>query len=156
MIRLAHILFFIVLVSTAYAEGTATDFCELFFDECVLRFEGQDSLSTFDLAGTTDNVAFTPAVLFPGEDVGIGNLNGVIPQFIESAPSGIMAINVTEFGLSPTQFKPFTIVNSANSGIGHETFQSGIGVAQGGGGDVVDNPVAGPEDDDICVVFRTS
>eukprot|EP00178_Gracilaria_changii_P021254 TRINITY_DN63250_c0_g1_i1.p1 TRINITY_DN63250_c0_g1~~TRINITY_DN63250_c0_g1_i1.p1 ORF type:complete len:235 (+),score=24.25 TRINITY_DN63250_c0_g1_i1:498-1202(+) len=171
MIRICQFIFFIVLVSSAYSEGTSPDFCVSFFEECVLRFEDQTTLATFPLVPTIDNVAFTPALVFPDEIVGIGNSNDVIPQFIESTSSGVTAVNVTDFGLSPTQFKPFTIINTTMAGIGHETFQRGVGVAQGRcvrvfftsgqffANGTVFNPAGSGEEvveDDICIVFRTS
>ncbi|PXF40391.1 hypothetical protein BWQ96_09898 [Gracilariopsis chorda] len=172
MIRLTHVILLVLLAAAARCQGVPPDFCVSFFDDCVLRFAGQAALATFPLAATVDNVAFTPAIVFPGEQIGIVNSNGVIPQFIESKPSGITATNVTAFGLTPTQFKPFTIVNTTTSGVGHETFQGAVSVAQRRcvrvyftsgqilqGGVVVDNAQFTPEEavaENVCVVFRTS
>eukprot|EP00178_Gracilaria_changii_P000292 TRINITY_DN1035_c1_g1_i1.p1 TRINITY_DN1035_c1_g1~~TRINITY_DN1035_c1_g1_i1.p1 ORF type:complete len:195 (+),score=46.63 TRINITY_DN1035_c1_g1_i1:66-650(+) len=175
----------LVLAACSHAAATTlarhaapTDVCEATFHECVLRFERQFALPTFALHGTDDNVAFTPPLVWPRKQLGIVNSNALIPQFIERARRGgggggaVQARNVTQFGLTPTQFKPLTMGNGSTSGVAHETFQTHVRVAKRRcvrlfftswqilrSGVVVDNVNLTPEQavaQSVCVVFRTS
>lgn len=143
--------------------------CAVAAKKCDFSFAGAAGLPTFDVRGKADQ-SFTTAVVSKNasELIGIGNNNVIVPEFIV----GSTATSITAFGrpnFTPSHLKPFTIVNTTTSGIGHQVFhgnQKGAArkrcvriyftaYQQFVGGDVLNfNDV--PRKANKCVVFLTA
>lgn len=97
--------------------------CAAAYTACDFKFSGYSSVPIFGIFGPPDIPFSTNIVSRVGPRIGIVNMNGIIPEFIN--PDGtIVPINMEGFPrLTPTHFKPFVINGSMfKSGIGHQTF----------------------------------
>lgn len=107
--------------------------CEQAFNKCDFRFQALNGLPTFSISGWADDV-FTPRIISrtPEESLGGLNKNGIATEFIHPDGQVQKISEVGEHKLSPTHFKPLTILELGGSGIAHETFEDGqLQVASG-------------------------
>lgn len=98
--------------------------CQQAYDACGFYFNNSATVPTVSVDDTADN-ALTGGIVSRNmsEKVGIVNTNNIEVEFItNNTLKLITAVNASQT-FSPTQFKPFTIVNTTFSGIGFETFQ---------------------------------
>lgn len=161
-----------VVKRTCAAVEDEKDVCQAAYDACDFKFSGMKKVPVYNLTGATD-VTFSDAIeKRSGEDrIGVLNMNGVVPEFIR--PDGtILPINrVGAPPFAPTTFKPFFIISSYRSALGHQAFQgTQVSLARDrcvrvyftmyqtlskGWPPIVANNVNVQKEDNKCVVFKT-